>query len=483
MMNPITRFFWMAGFWIMGTFVSGQTHSAMGASPLGFPSGDNPSSASVPEPRPDGKDRHVIPLPPVFWPGESAFPSHNPVFSTQVLLSEWSRRFSRNGVGEDFASGIVTASGRVFAASTSGHVEALEGSSGRSLWHVRVEGPVYAPMILSKRTLYVVTSSPSITLAHLLVYTRTRHLLRGDGLERIWALSQRSGRILWSRKLPGAVLGSPLLEPHTIALATGLGHLLFVSRQDGHKVVDLPVSDGSFGWSSPLDGSDAIYVAQENPPMIDRVGKFPLKTDWSFAMSGTRSYDRFFIGGPVLTGTGVASVFREKDSGAMSLVSLDGVTGKILWTFPLSETSVDVPEEMLTLVFSDGVLYVPVPEKGELVAVSEKGALLWKTHVGGHPHTGGTAVGRLLLVPLSSGHIVALDRKNGEKVHEWAGKAPLGPRSLPVIGSMIFFADRMGEVRAMDLSSFGEKADRLSKTPFLKEKGPLKDVVRGNPDE
>lgn len=483
MMNPIIRVLWMSGFWILGALASGQVDPVMGSSPLGFPSPDNASAPSTSDLRSEGKNGQVVLLPPFSWPGDSGSPFHNPVFASQAPLSEWVSRFSQNGVGEDFSSGIVTSSGRVFAVSTSGHVEAIEGSSGRSLWHVRVEGSVYAPMILSKRTLYVVTSNPSITLGNLLVYTRTRHLLRGDGSERIWALSQRSGRVLWTRKLSGAVLGSPLLEPHTIALATGSGHLLFLSRQDGHKVVDLSVSDGSFGWSSPLDRSDAIYVAQENPPMIDRVGKFPLKTDWRFALSSTRTYDRFFIGGPVLTRTGVASVFRKKNSGEMILVSLDGVTGKILWTLPLSETSGEAPEEMLTLVSSDGVLYAPVPEKGDLLAVSESGNLLWKTHVGGHPHTGGTAVGRLLLVPLPSGHIVALDRTSGEKVHEWAGKAPLGPRSLPVIGSMIFFADREGEVRAMELSSLGEKADLLSRTPFLKGKNPLKDVVSGSPDE
>jgi outer membrane protein assembly factor BamB len=138
---------------------------------------------------------------------------------------------------------------------------------------------------------------------------------------------------------------------------------------------------------------------------------------------------------------------------------------------------------MLTLVEANGVLYVPVPEKGNLLAVSDRGQLLWKTHIGGSPHTGGTAVGRLLFVPLPSGHIVAIDRKNGQKIHEWKGKSPLGPRSLALIGSMIIFADRDGNVRAMDLSILGEKADLLSRTPFLKTKEPLKDVVRGKPNE
>ena len=481
MMHGFARTLWLTAFWILGVLFSDPLSSVWGSSPMGFP--DHPSSASIPETRSEDPIGSVVPLPPDMWPGESGISSHNPVFLSQTPLSEWTRQFSKNGAGEDFASGIVTSSGRVFAVSTTGHVEALDGSSGRSLWHVRLEAPVHAPMILSKRILYVVSSTPSITLEHLLVYTRTRHLLRGDGSERIWALSQRSGRILWTHQISGAVLGSPLLEPHTVALATGSGHLLFLSRQDGHTVVDLPVSDGSFGWASPLDSSDALYLAQENPPMIDRVGKSPLKTDWRFALSKTRTYDRFFIGGPVLTSQGVATVFRKRDSGEWVLVSLDPVTGRILWTLSLSDSSRDVPEEMLTLVEANGVLYVPVPEKGNLLAVSDRGQLLWKTHIGGSPHTGGTAVGRLLFVPLPSGHIVAIDRKNGQKIHEWKGKSPLGPRSLALIGSMIIFADRDGNVRAMDLSILGEKADLLSRTPFLKTKEPLKDVVRGKPNE
>ena len=481
MKHGFTRILWLTAFWTLGVLFPGQISPVWGSSPMGFP--DDPSSSRIPETRSEDPIGSVVPLPPDTWPAESGNPFHNPVFLSQTPLSEWTRQFSRNGAGEDFSSGIVTSSGRVFAVSTTGHVEALDVSSGRSLWHVRLEAPVHAPMILSKRILYVVSSSPSITLDHLLLYTRTRHLLRGDGSERVWALSQRSGRILWTQKISGAVLGSPLLEPHTIALATGSGHLLFLSRQDGHIVVDLPVSDGSFGWTSPLDSSDAIYLAQENPPMIDRVTKSPLKTDWRFALSNTTTYDRFFIGDPVLTGEGMATVFRKKDSGAMVLVSLDPVTGRILWTLSLSDSSKDIPEEMLTLVDADGVLYVPLPEKGDLLAVSDSGQLLWKSHIGGSPHTGGTAVGRLLFVPLPSGHIVAIDRKSGQKVHEWKGKSPLGPRSLSLIGSMIFFADRKGEVRAMDLSTLGEKADLLSRTPFLNAKGPLKDVVKGKPNE
>lgn len=480
-MTKLTRIFWMAGVWIMGTLFPVQMDAARASSPIGFP-GSN-SSSSIPETSPEGRTSSVVSLPPRLWPGESSSSSHNPVFVSRASLSEWSRQFSTNGVPEDFSSGIVTSSGRVFAASRSGNVEALDASSGKSLWNLRLEGPVNAPMILSKRTLYVLTSTPSITLEHLLFYIRTRHLLRGDGSERIWALSQRSGRILWTRKLPGAVLGSPLLEPHTIALATGSGHLIFLSRQDGRMVVDLPVSRGSFGWASPLDKTDAIYLAQDNPPMIDRIGKSPLKTDWRFALSRTRTYDRFFIGGPVSTTAGMATVFREKDSGRLILVSIDGVTGKILWTLSLSDTSVESPEEMVNMVFADGVLYVPVPEKGDVLAVSENGQSLWKTHVGDHPHTGGTAIGRLLFLPLPSGHIVALDRMNGEKVHEWAGKAPLGPRPLPVIGSMVFIADRKGDMRAMELSSLGEKADILSRTPFMRHKERLKDIVKGSPDE
>jgi outer membrane protein assembly factor BamB len=248
-------------------------------------------------------------------------------------------------------------------------------------------------------------------------------------------------------------------------------------------VVDLPVSGGAFGWASPLDKPDAIYLAQENPPMIDRIGKSPLKGDWRFALSETRTYDRFFIGGLLSTPTGVVSVFREKGSGRLILVSIDGATGKILWTLSLSETSADVPEEIVNMVSSDGVLYVPSPEKGDILAVSMDGQLLWKTHVGDHPHTGGTAIGRLLFIPLPSGHIVALDRLNGQKVHEWVGKAPLGPLPLPVIGSMVFLADRRGVIQAMDLSSLGEKADLLSRTSFLKPKDPSMDIVGGRPGE
>jgi len=480
-MKRVTRMLWIAGVWIVGTLSLGRLDVSQASSPLGYP-GSAPR-ISVSGPGPEVKTGTVISLPPETWPGESAFPSHNPVFISRVPLSEWSRRFSQNGVPEDFASGIVTASGRVFAVSRSGIVEALDGSDGKSLWTRNLDGPVNAPLILSKRTLYVVRSSPSITLEHLLFYTRTRHLLRGDGSDRIWALSQESGQILWTRALPGALLGSPLLEPHTIALATGSGHLIFLSRLDGHVVVDLPVSGGAFGWASPLDKPDAIYLAQENPPMIDRIGKSPLKVDWRFALSETRTYDRFFIGGLLSTPTGVVSVFREKGSGRLILVSIDGATGKILWTLSLSETSADVPEEIVNMVSSDGVLYVPSPEKGDILAVSMDGQLLWKTHVGDHPHTGGTAIGRLLFIPLPSGHIVALDRLNGQKVHEWVGKAPLGPLPLPVIGSMVFLADRRGVIQAMDLSSLGEKADLLSRTSFLKPKDPSMDIVGGRPGE
>ncbi len=455
----------------------------LAATPEGFPSGSPGERASVPgsEILKNGNFQVVI-LPPDQWPGESSSASHNPVFSTSVPLSEWTLSLDRKGTGEDFFSGPVLSGGRVFVASTSGHVESIEAVSGRSLWHTRLEGEVHTPMITSHRILYVVTSSPGVTLDHLLLYTRTRRLIRGGGRERLIAISQRSGRILWSVALPASVLGSPLLEAHTVALASGTGHLLFLSRLDGHVVVDLPVARGSFGWASPLDTPGAIIMAQENPPMIDRVEKSPLENSWRFALSRTLTYDRFLIGTPVLTPTGIAGIFRQKDGGKMVLFMIDSHTGNLLWTVVLDPGSAPPQADVVLIpVCSDGILYVPSPETGEIVAVSPGGGVLWKAKVGKRPETGGTAVGRLLLVPLPSGEVVAVDRKNGQRVGFYQVKGPLGPHPFPVLGSVFFAATRNGVVSGLDVSVFGARAERLFLKPLNDHPAIPADVVSGGP--
>lgn len=470
------------GLWLailLGLLLQGNgriLHALAGESsgPAGFPGGafsEEGRSAGV------EKSPSLKILPPAVWFQEEGVPGRNPAFSLVVPDGSSSWRMSlvqtvpglrKNVEREDFYSGAIESGGRLWAGSVQGDLYSIDAGRGRVLWKDVLPGPMFAPPVAGPKTLYTVTTSPGVTVDHLVLYTRTRRLIRGDGRESLWAVSRRTGRIRWTVRFRGGVLSSPLLLPHTVSLVTGRGHLLFLSRTDGHVVVDLPIAKGSFGWASPVMGYGHVVLAQENPPVYHAISLDKPRQVWRFQWEGTRVWDHFFIGTPLLVGNQLVGVLRRRSPSGDLAVSLSLDTGTLLWKTSFPSGIAEKTEDLSIPTSADGIVYASSSPARSLMALDLKtGKKVWAITLPESPRNGGTVVGRLLVVPLPSGRIDFVDRKSGRIVSRRKIADSLGPHPLVIVGETIYAAGRDGTIRAMPLYTFGEKVLGLAKRPLV----------------
>ncbi len=443
--------------------------------PMGFP-----GKALFPPSGETTLHPHTVPvLPPVEWPQEGGGASRNPVFQISGAFGqsgEWGKRFHVASLvsgkdtpeNEDFYSGIVESGGTLWLASTQGDVLAVSAETGDVLWRRHLGGSFFSAPVTGPRTLYVASGDPGVTVSHLVLYTRTRRLVRGNGNERIWALSRRTGASRWTVRLRGGVLGSPVLLPHTVMMATGRGHLVFLDRQDGHRVFDLPIDSRSFGWASPVEEGRQVVLAQENPPLYQAISLDGPRRIWRFQWKGTRTWDHFFIGTPLLSEGVSIGVVRTHRPLRDVVVALDIRTGTLLWKTLFPAGQADRVEDHSLPVLADGVVYVPSGSAQALIALDvQSGKKLWMIRLPEPPETGGAVIGQLLLLPLPDGTLLSIDRTSGVVVAREKLSASFGPHPPVVVGNRLFFAGRDGQVKAMMIDDLGRKIGDLAGKVWL----------------
>ncbi|MHB1285731.1 MAG: outer membrane protein assembly factor BamB family protein [Leptospirales bacterium] len=413
-------------------------------------------------------------MPPVQWAQEGGGASRNPVFQMTAEAGsegEWKHRFHVSSLPsgsvkpgtEDFYSGVVESGGILWLGSAQGDLLAVGAEHGNLLWSRYLGGPLLSPPVTSARTLYVVSARPGVTIPHMVLYAQTRRLIRGDGNERLWALSIKKGESRWSARLRGGVMGTPVLLGHSVMVATGRGHLVFLDRQDGHQVYDLPVDSRSFGWASPVEKDHQVVLAQENPPLYQAVSLDGLQRLWRFQWKGTRTWDHFFIGTPLLSDGLLIGVVRVRSPIEDVIVALDFRTGTLKWKFAFPAGNADGIEDHSLPTLSDGLVYVPSGPAHLLAALDvQTGKEQWVLHLPEAPETGGSAVGQLLLLPLPSGMLLSIDRATGVVVARKKVAEALGPHPPVVVGGHCFLASRNGLVRSMLITGLGRTAGDLA---------------------
>ena len=348
----------------------------------------------------------------------------------------------------------------------SGDILAIDARDGRLIWRRHISSFLPSPPVLGPSTVYLAASDPGVTLDHLLWYAKSRTLIRGQGPGLVEALSRKTGDIRWSAAVPGGCYGSPVLLPHTVMVQTGSGHLFFLDRGDGHRVFDLPLDGRSLGIASPVQDERRVVVAQENPPLYQEVSLSGPRRIWRFGWTGARDWEHFFIGTPLLAQGIFIGVLRRPDPPGDEVMALNPDLGRVLWsrTFPPG----DLPPagDQSLPVESGNVVYVPSGVSRSLMAVKiETGKVLWTLSFNERPSTGGVVTGNLLLLPLPSGRLLAIDKQSGSLVGEKKVASGLGPHPPVVVGHRVFVAGEDGTVSQVLLTEWGQKVQQLAFPP------------------
>ena len=416
-------------------------------------------------------------LPPETWNEEGGSSSRNPSFllPKENLLNEsgWTQHYTRerlpgekSGAPENFYAGVVESGGVLWMAGFSGDILAIDARDGRLIWRRHLSSFLPSPPILGSSTVYLAASEPGVTLEHLVWYAKTRTLIRGRGPGLVEALSRKTGNLRWSAAVPGGCYGSPVLLPHTVMVQTGSGHLLFLDRNDGHQVFDLPLDGRSLGLASPVQEDLRVVVAQENPPLYQEVSLSGPRRIWRFGWTGTRDWEHFFIGTPLLAHGIFIGILRRPDPPEDEVMALNPDLGRVLWSRTFPPGDLPPAEDQSLPVESGNVVYVPSGVSRSLMAVEvSTGNLLWTLSLDERPSTGGVVTGNLLLLPLPSGRLLAIDKRSGTLVGEKKVASGLGPHPPVVVGHRVFVAGEDGSISQILLTEWGKKVQLLAFPP------------------
>lgn len=149
----------------------------------------------------------------------------------------WETRIApRTAALQDVDGTPIIANGRVFAASASGNLSALDSKTGRVLWQMADLGTVN-PVLAANGLIYAA----------------------GRGI--VAAIDAASGTVRWRTDLHERELSAPVLLRQQVVLATTSGQLITLDPTDGHRIA-MRKLDGTYG--QPLVVADRLYLATNN---------------------------------------------------------------------------------------------------------------------------------------------------------------------------------------------------------------------------
>ncbi|MBA8886259.1 outer membrane protein assembly factor BamB [Dokdonella fugitiva] len=317
--------------------------------------------------------------------------------------------------GARLAPGV--ADGRLYAAGVDGSIEAIDATTGRTLWHTRL-GERHGWRFWSRRDNSLRWSGGPTAEGDLVVV---------GGLDgQVYALSAADGSERWKAQMSSEIVAAP-------AIANGI----VVVRSNDGRLVGLDAADGSRKW----------IFDQSVPALSLRSNSAPLIAN------------------------GV--VYDGYDNGRVVAVRLDD--GNELWSQTLSggegRTEVERLADVDGNIVSDGQALYAAGYRGQLAAIAlDSGRPVWQRDLSSY--TGTAVSGNTLVAIDADGNVWAFDRETG--VNLWK-QDQLKYRWLtaPAIqGKYVVVGDIEGYVHwlSLDEGKFAAR-ERLSRKPI--EGAPL----------
>jgi len=174
----------------------------------------------------------------------------------------------------------------------------------------------------------------------------------------VYALDMKTGKLVWSSKLDGAILGSLTLGTDGILYAGTLGKSVF-ALDSSTGITRWQHSLSSWIWSGPVLGNGNIYIGDQ-VGMVASITSNSGQENWSIQPDGPVLGSPLVLPNMIIFGT---------ESG--SLVSVDSM-GNTIWTKLFTGKLYSTP-----VLAGDLILVAPVEGDGTLIALDQNGTQRW----------------------------------------------------------------------------------------------------------
>jgi outer membrane protein assembly factor BamB len=362
--------------------------------------------------------------------------------------------------------GVSVVDGVVYAPGDDGFLYALNAANGNLIWKFNARNQIMTTPIVAEtaqgKMVYVGGGNSDFTYSEAVKFAKPdAQVVRGTGISGIYALNARSGNPVWTYHTRGEDMPTPVFYKGKIVFGNGDGNIYGLNAETGKLLWKVAI--GSFvSMSSATMSDNLVIMAGTHPDNMYAVdadtGKLAWKTPLGAFSSSAGDCAPAAANGIVVTQIEVAA--PTKDQVTSEEVAIDASTGKILWKTTLGAGAVPPRNKDAVPMIYDGVVYTGSPVTNSAYALDLKdGRMLWSrrlTRMKAAP----TIDGDYVLLPLGSGSIAVLDKRNGKVINMYrSGNGGFGPQNAVIIDRTLYIGTNFGWVYAIPV------ADILAKAP------------------
>ncbi|MCL4318352.1 MAG: PQQ-binding-like beta-propeller repeat protein [Firmicutes bacterium] len=388
------------------------------------------------------------------WTSYALGGKHNSIVDSDSNFSaNWTRQFSQPLMQPAVVRGVVYVGG----IGTNPAVYALNAKTGATLWKTPLNNQVMTTPVVIHGKIFVGTGNHNFPISHVPQYGTD--IIRGNGSNAIYALSAKTGHVIWKHSTPGENMPSLVYRNNTLYSANGSDEVLALNATTGKTQWQLPI--GSYvSMSSPELAGNLLYFGGAHPYAMYAVNVATHRIQWMHTFPHP-------LGGsddvsPAIYDSNVYGDVVENIHGQPHemFYAFNRMSGHVQWSFdegtgkiPQGPNGGPRDETVAPLVYNH-TIYVGSPLNNFLYALNpQNGKLLWKQKLNGTLMQSPIANNGILYVGDTQGQFLAIQASNGKIVGKRQFKGPFMPSSPVLVGHTIFSGTRLGEFMAIGLST------------------------------
>lgn len=356
--------------------------------------------------------------------------------------------------------GVSVVDGTVYVPSDNGHVYALGATNGKLVWQFDALNQIMTTPVVARTAkgtlVYVGGGNADFSYSEAIKFgTSGASVVRGTGINGIYALQAKTGDLAWSYRTEGQDMPTPVYHDGRIIFANGDGHVYALDAAAGTLLWKTEIKSFVSMSSATLTGNRVI-VAGTHPDAIYAVDAGTGALAWRAEPGNVYSSSMGDCAPAAADGIVVTQI--ETTSGKPGIagseeIAVDGATGKFVWRTMLGEGKVPPRNKDAVPMIRDGVVYTGSPVTNTAYALDVKtGAILWRRKLS-RMKAAPTVDGDHVFFPVANGTIYALDRKSGEIVNAYqSGNGGFGPQNGVIVNHTMYIGTNYGWVYAIPTS-------------------------------
>ena len=356
--------------------------------------------------------------------------------------------------------GVAVVGGHVYVPDDNGYLYSVDALTGRLEWQFNARNQIMTtPLVAGRgadRLVYVGGGNSTFSYSQAVRFGQPGAMVsRGTDISGIYAVSARTGKLVWSYHTKGEDMPTPAYWHGRIIFGNGDGHVYALDARSGKLLWKTEIR--SFvSMSSATRYHHLIMMAGTHPNAIyavdARTGQRVWKTAPAKVFSSSMGDCAPAQQGGVMV-TQYETRLRTGGRVASMELGLDARSGRVLWDTRLGEGQVPPRNKDAVPMVARGVIYTGSPVTATAYAIDlHSGRVLWHTPLKVKLKAAPSVSGAHVFFPVANGKIFVLDRATGDVEHVYVSHhGGFGPQNAVIANGSLVIGSNFGWLYSLPL--------------------------------